>query len=266
MAKRLTNTEKWKTAFFRSLPAEYKLLWNYINDDCDFCGIWIVDFEVANIRIGLPVTKPKALEFFKGQIQVLPSGDMWFIPQFIQDQYGELSDKNSIHRKVLHAIATKVSNTVKTDCINSDVTVQDKDKDKVKDNKIKKEPDPIQAEIELWPTFDHFWDLYDKKNDRGKCEKTWQKLTQDDKEKIMLHLPDYKKQQPDRKFRKDPYTYLYNKSWNNEIYNNYELPARTGGKGKTSDFTPEVSATLQSNFRQFAERRGNKSGPIVSKD
>ena len=33
----------------------------------------------------------------------------------------------------------------------------------------------------------------------------------------MNHLPLYKKSQPNKKYRKDPGTYLNNKSWNDEI-------------------------------------------------
>ena len=33
----------------------------------------------------------------------------------------------------------------------------------------------------------------------------------------MKHLPLYKKSQPNKKYRKDPATYLNNKSWNDEI-------------------------------------------------
>ncbi len=52
MAKRFTDTDKWKKPFLRGLDGAYKLLWFYILDDCDMAGIWQVDFEVARIRTG----------------------------------------------------------------------------------------------------------------------------------------------------------------------------------------------------------------------
>ena len=70
-----------------------------------------------------------------------------------------------------------------------------------------------------WPTFDDFWDLYEKKSDREKCEKKFKALSQSEKEKIMQHVPLYVLTTPDKKFRKDPATYLNNKSWNNEFIN-----------------------------------------------
>lgn len=66
--------------------------------------------------------------------------------------------------------------------------------------------------------FDSFWDLYDKKvGDKQKLEKTWNKLSDKDREIIMTYIPKYKEAQPDKQFRKDPQTFLYNKSWNDEI-------------------------------------------------
>ena len=67
-------------------------------------------------------------------------------------------------------------------------------------------------------SFDDFWNLYDKKRgDKDKIEKKWQSLKDSDREAIMNHLPLYKKSQPNKKYRKDPSTYLNNKSWNDEI-------------------------------------------------
>jgi hypothetical protein len=67
-------------------------------------------------------------------------------------------------------------------------------------------------------SFDRFWDLYDKKvGDKVKIEAKFNNLPKSDIEKIFQHVPKYKLAQPDKKFRKDPSTYLNNKSWNDEI-------------------------------------------------
>ena len=66
--------------------------------------------------------------------------------------------------------------------------------------------------------FDDFWNLYDKKvGDKEKIKTKWGKLKDSEREAIMNHLPLYKKSQPNKKYRKDPATYLNNKSWNDEI-------------------------------------------------
>lgn len=64
--------------------------------------------------------------------------------------------------------------------------------------------------------FDDFWDLYDKKKDRKKCEKKWNGISESEKEKIMQFVPIYKKSQPDEKFRKNPYTFLNSEIWNDD--------------------------------------------------
>ena len=47
MAKRFTDTNKYKKPFIRGLQGAYKLFWDYLYHDCDHAGIWIVDFEIA---------------------------------------------------------------------------------------------------------------------------------------------------------------------------------------------------------------------------
>lgn len=71
--------------------------------------------------------------------------------------------------------------------------------------------------VSVWPSFDDFWELYDKKEDRPKCEKKWKNIKQGAREKIMEHLELYVRSTPDKKFRKNPITYLNNQSWENEI-------------------------------------------------
>ena len=47
------------------------------------------------------------------------------------------------------------------------------------------------------------------------------KMSEREREAIMKYIPLYKEAQPDKKFRKDPDTFLNNKSWNDElIYEN----------------------------------------------
>lgn len=68
--------------------------------------------------------------------------------------------------------------------------------------------------------FERFWNEYDKKvGDKTKLLSKWKKLPQEDKDKIFEHIPLYKADQPDKKFRKNPDTYLNNKSWNDELVN-----------------------------------------------
>jgi hypothetical protein len=71
--------------------------------------------------------------------------------------------------------------------------------------------------------FDFFWDLYDKKTgDKIKLSDKWSRLSDSERELIINHIPLYKNAQPEKKFRKDPQTFLNNKSWLDEV-----IPSKT---------------------------------------
>lgn len=74
--------------------------------------------------------------------------------------------------------------------------------------------------LEIYPTFNDFWNLYDKKIDLKLSKSKWDILTQKEKEDIMNFLPAYIQSTPDKQFRKHPKTFLNNKSWNNELITN----------------------------------------------
>jgi hypothetical protein len=65
--------------------------------------------------------------------------------------------------------------------------------------------------------FTLFWDAYNKKNDRAACELKWSKLKDSNKELIMQHVPKYVKQTPEKKYRKNPLTYLNKQTWLDSI-------------------------------------------------
>jgi hypothetical protein len=66
--------------------------------------------------------------------------------------------------------------------------------------------------------FDFFWDYYDKRvGDKNKIKKKWDNLTDEEREKAFKFIESYKIVQPDKQFRKNPETFLNNKSWNDEI-------------------------------------------------
>ena len=66
-------------------------------------------------------------------------------------------------------------------------------------------------------TFETFWAAYDKKVGKPKCEKLWEKLTIKEKIDCLNYIPLYKQAQPEKCYRKNPETFLRNKSWNDEL-------------------------------------------------
>lgn len=105
MAKRFTDTEKWKKSFVKGLPSEYKLLYFYITDECDHAGIWHVEMDLAELRLGIKLSKEKAQGLFNGKVVAFDNGNKWFLPDFIKFQYGELKETNKAHRSVIKILS-----------------------------------------------------------------------------------------------------------------------------------------------------------------
>ena len=104
MAKRFTDTDKWKKGFIRNLPSKYKLLWLYILDDCNHAGLWETDFEVASIRIGSKISEKEAVKHFAEQIKIFDNGNKWFIAKFVDFQYGTLNENSRPHQAVIKVL------------------------------------------------------------------------------------------------------------------------------------------------------------------
>ena len=66
--------------------------------------------------------------------------------------------------------------------------------------------------------FEKFWNIYDKKTSRQKVEAKFLRCSIGEINKIMETLHYYIKFTPDVKFRKDPITYLNQRTWEDEIY------------------------------------------------
>jgi len=100
MAKRFTDSDKWKKAWFRKLSPKYKCFWIYITDQCNHAGIWDVDFDLASMFIGEDIKSEEVLDLFPSHIHQI-NETKWFIIDFIEFQYKcgieWLNPKNKAH-------------------------------------------------------------------------------------------------------------------------------------------------------------------------
>jgi len=149
MAKRLTDTNKYKKPFIRGLKGAYKLLWDYLYHDCDHAGIWIVDFQIAQLYIGqdMPVNKVEALAAFntdEERIIEFDGGKKWFIPSFIEFQYGELKPENRVHNSAISTLSKFGLYEKNKGLIRGFQATIDKDKDKDTVLQLNKEEPEIQ--------------------------------------------------------------------------------------------------------------------------
>lgn len=75
-------------------------------------------------------------------------------------------------------------------------------------------------------SFDEFWELYDKKiGKKDVLIKKWLQLSDEERESAMRYIPKYKLSQPDKKYRKNPESFLNQKTWNDELI--FEFPTKS---------------------------------------
>ena len=136
MAKRMTDSAKWKNPWYRKLPPKLKLFWDYICDNCDHAGIWREDYELASFQIGMKVSADDFEEGFGDKVVRL-SEDKVFIPAFVKFQYGVLKSDSKPHLSVIKILRDQGINpeslTVSQPYRKGMDTLKDKDKDKDKD-------------------------------------------------------------------------------------------------------------------------------------
>ena len=212
---RKIHTSFWGDSFIQDLTPEQKYFFLYLltNDKTKQCGIYEITIRQMCYDTGYnDETVKKLLEFFisKGKIR-----------------YSEKSKEVALSNWLKYNDST--SPKVKS-CVNIEL-------EKVKDRLLiqylysidthtqeeQEEEEEEEQEVILNIPFNDFWLLYDKKvGERKKLEKKWISLTNQDRIDIINHIPLYKSAQPEKKFRKDPQTFLNNKSWLDEI-----IPSKT---------------------------------------
>lgn len=92
---------------------------------------------------------------------------------------------------------------------------------KLEDAEFRQVKSPVmttEQEASVTPQgFEEFWKLYDKRVGRAKCEKLWARLSKREQADCMSYIPLYKQAQTAKQYRKNPETFLRNKSWNDEL-------------------------------------------------
>lgn len=170
MAKRFTDTDKWKRPWFRQLPIKAKLAWTFLCDQCDHAGIWIADFELLSFQMDIKVTEADFQEWF-GPKLVKFEDDKFFIPSFYDFQYADAKEGFKAKQSALKTL-TKLglvdsTGTVAHESPNSYPTVTQQSMDcpsigigigigigkeeSVRETKTSPEPCPFQEIYKIFP-------------------------------------------------------------------------------------------------------------------
>lgn len=104
MAKRFSDTEKWKKPWFSDLSPVHKCFWFYILDTCSTAGIWDANWKLASFNVGRKLDPEEIGEVFGKQFVPLNGGSKWFIVDFITFQYGHLNPNNPAHKGAIEEL------------------------------------------------------------------------------------------------------------------------------------------------------------------
>lgn len=147
MAKRFTDTEKWKKQSFGDLSIKLKLVWIYLCDNCDHCGVWDVNLKLLSFHLGESVTLSEIEASFGDKITWLGKAKI-FIPAFIEFQYGALNQGNRVHSSVLNRLEKLGACKPRVSPVQG---AKDKDKDKAKDMDKEKEKEKENNRVFVQP-------------------------------------------------------------------------------------------------------------------
>lgn len=107
MAKRFVDTKIWDKAWFRKLSSKNKLFWIYLLTKCDHAGIWDADWEAVEFLIGEWVDFEELPNEITSKMQYIKGDDQYFIPAFIEFQYGSLRENSKPHLSVIKRLTEK---------------------------------------------------------------------------------------------------------------------------------------------------------------
>lgn len=231
MAYRFTNTEKWEDSWFSSLKQIEMLLFMYLCDNCDIAGFAEVNLKRwASDLNSNPDTIEGALKGLQRGIITSKEGDAIYLRNFLKHQKNlPINTNNKAHVGILRRFELyrykfdiqDISEFVERGFQGGSMPLQrGTGNGNGKGNGIK----GGVGEKEETYTFEQFWTDYDKKvGDKKKLEAKWAKIPEAEKKRIFEYIPAYKDAQPNKAYRKNPETFINQKSWNDEI-----IKANTG--------------------------------------
>ncbi len=101
--KRFTDIEIWDKEWYMELSPKHKCLIKYLFDKCDSAGCWKPNWKLASLHINDNVSLQDLNHLPTDQFEILENGKI-YLPDFINFQYGTLSEKSPAHNPVFTAI------------------------------------------------------------------------------------------------------------------------------------------------------------------
>lgn len=157
MAKRFVDTDIWKDPWFQELAPINKCLWKYLCDNCDNAGVWKINKSLAQFQIGGKIDWISIPKIFGSRLYAI-NQEKWLLVQFIDFQYGTLSESCNPHKKVFellekHDLRYPLGTLPKTSQVPYQDRVQEEEEEEEEDKEEDKEEE--KEEEKTWRnTFD----------------------------------------------------------------------------------------------------------------
>ena len=95
MAKRFTDSLKWNDDWYISLTNEYKVVWQWLLDNCNHAGICKRSMALLNLMCKTNIKEDEMIKVMDGRIIKIENN--WFIPKYLKFQYSTLlSEKPAV--------------------------------------------------------------------------------------------------------------------------------------------------------------------------
>ena len=256
---RSVSTAFWSDPFIEDLNPAQKLLFLYLitNEKTNMLGIYEASIKKISFETG--VKESEITTFFnlceqRGKLKYV--GNYVILINFVKNQ-----NYNTNMKKSAIDVYNKLPNELKKNGLELD-RVNPLEAFETLSNclgTVRKYEVEVEAKYEYeeetetkvpfvsFLTFDEFWELYNKKVGKEKASNKYAKISEADRLQIKKSLPNYLAKITDKKYQKDPLTYLNGKHWQDEyeIETQYDpeqetMPAiitRTSGGGVSIDFS-----------------------------
>ena len=227
MAKRFIDTDLFRKPFMRGLEAPYKALWLYLLCECDHAGIWVVELDVAQIRMGMKLDPEKAIEKMAGAVIPIHGGEKWYLPDFVAFQYGTLNPSNRVHASVIERLSAEGIDPENKPLTSPLQGAKDKEKEKDKE----KDNSENERARETDPAFEALWITFERYGAKAKALAYWKRLSAEDRASVTEKAPAYVASTPGCEYRKQL------EGWINPDNRLWERPIVKRGEAKTAPMT-----------------------------
>ena len=209
MSKRFIDTEMFNDEWFSELTKDTKLFFIYYITSCDHAGVLRLNRKLCEFQTGIKSLDTVIKEL--GNCLVTVKDSVYFMPKFIKFQYPNFPQSTVKQQfsaiKILKELGFWNNET------NSYLTVS-----KELANTYVNDNDTVIDTVTINIEFEIFWNLYNKKvGSKEKLKTKWEKLKDEQRQKIIDTLPTFLNGIKDKQFQPHPETYLNNERWEDEL-------------------------------------------------